>query len=142
MRYVDVHVVLDFDGTITARDTIGALAEAGITVPDPGELARLRSTAELVGLRRAGTVIAIVPDSIDGTATARHPVLAFATHDVTEAGAKIEEVEKTAHELVVDGTWKYGDAFLPLQVPEPHVPDAEAVKSAAEVRTVPAARLS
>lgn len=117
---------------------VRALAEAGIAVPDPGKLAKLRSTAELAGLRRAGDVIAIVPESVDGIATARHPVLAFATHDVTEAGTKIEEIEQAARELVVDGTWNYGDAFLPLQVPEPHVPDAEAVKSAAEVRTVPA----
>lgn len=127
------------DGRVHRRiwtpEEVRVLADAGIDVPDPGELARLRSTAELAGLRRAGDVIAIVPDVIDGVATARHPVLAFAAHDVAGPDGKIEQ--RPARELVVDGTWKYGDAFLPLRVPEPHVPDADGIKAAAEVRAVP-----
>lgn len=127
------------DGRVHRRiwtpEEVRVLADAGIAVPDPGELARLSSAAELAGLCRAGDVIAIVPDVIDGAATSRHPVLAFAAHDL--AGPDGEIPEFSARTLVADGTWRFGDAFLPLAVPEPHVPDAEAIAAAAKSRAVP-----
>lgn len=115
---------------------VRALAAAGIVVPDPGILAGARSRAEVDGLRRAGDVIAIVPRSVDGAATTAHPTLAFATHDVTSGtGGTYAQID--ARELVVDGTWDFGDARLPVSVPDPWSPDPAAVLESAQVRRVP-----
>ncbi len=127
------------DGRVHRRiwtpEEVRVLADAGIRVPDPGEVARLTAGAELAGLCRAGDVVAIVPSVIDGAATSRHPALAFAAHHVDGSGGR--PAEFTARELVTDGTWRFGDAILPLRVDDPFVPDAEAIEQAAMVRTVP-----
>ncbi|WP_295625305.1 PD-(D/E)XK nuclease family protein [uncultured Corynebacterium sp.] len=129
------------DGAVHRRiwtpDEVRALDSVGVTVPDPGVVAGARSRAELDGLRRAGDVIAIVPRLVDGAATAAHPALAFATHDVTAAcSGSVEEVD--ARELADEGTWNFGGSTLALSVPFPWSPDAEEVTASAQIRRVPA----
>ena len=120
---------------IWTPEEVRTLAVAGVDVPDPGILARLTSTAELAGLCRAGDVVAVVPAVLDGAATTRHPALSFAAHGST--GYDEAESEFTARQLVVDGTWNFGGADLPLDVPEPFVPDADALAANASRREVP-----
>ncbi|MFD5867573.1 PD-(D/E)XK nuclease family protein [Corynebacterium sp. NPDC060344] len=120
---------------IWTPEEVRILAAAGVEVPDPGTLATLSATADVAGLCRAGDVIAIVPTVIDGAATTRHPALSFAAHG--SAGYDEDDSEFTARELVADGTWAFGDASLPLDVPEPFVPDADAIAANATARSVP-----
>lgn len=127
------------DGAIHRRiwtpGEVRALSGTGVDVADPGVLAGVRARAELDGLRRAGDVIAIVPDLVDGAPTARHAALAFAAHDVAASGGTVAEIH--ARELISDGTWSFGGRELSLDVPDTFVPDAEAVYDAAVRRSVP-----
>ena len=118
---------------IWTPEEVRTLAGAGVDVPDPGNLARLTSTAELAGLCRATTWRR--PAVLDGAATTRHPALSFAAHG--SPGYDEDESEFTARRLVVDGTWNFGGADLPLSVPEPFVPDADALAANASRREVP-----
>lgn len=132
---------------------VDQLARLSVVVASPADIARARSAADLAGLRRAGRVIAVVPRSINGAATAIHPLLAFAATDVAASGAPVGvtgaddagefDVEKLLEELtgetadqVAGGTWSFGDARLGVHTPETWIPDAGAVEALAVDRTV------
>ena len=60
-----------FHRRIWTPGEVAALAAAGIHVPDPETTAAADARARLRGLRLAGDVIAVVPDSVDGARVER-----------------------------------------------------------------------
>ena len=109
-----------------------ALAEAGVDVPDPAALSRLTTTCRLAGLNRRNTVIAVIPERMDGAPVERHPLLTFAADHLSRresgdgAPSSIEETLESAEtpcdDLVEGSSWSHDGTSLELIPPNPRIP--------------------
>lgn len=111
---------------------VSALGAAGIHVPDPATTAAADARARLNGLRLAGDVVAVVPQSIDGALVGVDATLEFAAHECGDV------VEYAPENLIDEGHWSFDERALDISRPAEWVPDAEKVAELARGRTVPA----
>lgn len=121
-----------FHRRIWTPGEVAALAAAGIHVPDPETTAAADARARLRGLRLAGDVIAVVPDSVDGARVGVDATLEFAAHECGDSENLKPE------ELIDDANWSFDGRSLPVSRPVEWVPDAEQVQELARGRRVPA----